>query len=122
MSCVPTTEDISWQPHFQALLEEEGLPPDAQARARRFLSSASLDELRSLPLDPDDLLAIGRVLAQMPSSNHAPSEALPSFSRETRSRLRALFEEDGPYADAALFLLTQDLRARAIGRALAATQ
>lgn len=113
------TEDDSWQRHLHALLEEEGLPSDARKRARHFLSRGDLAELHTLPLDSDDLLDIGHALAQMPSNGHDSPDALPSFSSKTRDRLRTLFDEGGPYAEAALFLLTQDLRIRAIGRAFA---
>lgn len=113
--------DERTQRHLDTLLQEDGLSSDVLIRASRFIRNGNLDELTSLPLSPEEMTQAGRVLLQAPSNNFlSPSQApLPTLSAAVRYRLRTIFEADGLNAEAALFVLSQDLKARAFNRALA---
>lgn len=104
------------------LLEEYDLPYDAMGRATRFLRIGELSKLYELPLPPEEMIEAGHVLLQAPSGMNgatngtATKRPVPVLSEPVRRRLHHLFKEDGESAEAALYILTQDLKARAFNR------
>lgn len=84
-------------------------------RTARFIQIGDLNQLYELPLGDNELLHVGRVLTKAPSSTHvslsgAPLPVLPDAARD---HLHVLLDEDSEYTEAALFVLTQDVKARA---------
>ena len=105
------------------LLLQDRLSESALLRAEEYFRRGDLSQLIQLPLAPAEMIQAAEVLLNAPS-NHYPSASSPSstLSVATRQRLRSLVEEDGIHAEAALFVLTRDLRARALNLALARTR
>lgn len=103
--------------HLSILLEESALPPTTMERARRFLDRGALSDLCELPLSPSELIHAGKVVAQAsPGRVFASRSRVPVLTSPIRRRLRALACEDGRHAEAALFVLAQDIKARAWNR------
>lgn len=107
--------------HVSKLLAEDGLPASILERAALFIRSGDLSRLMELPLCPDDLIEAGTILLRTPSGRHASTscDPVPVLSEPLRQRLQAIAAEESKFADAALFILSQDLRARALNRTLA---
>lgn len=106
-----------------ALLEASDLPEDTLERTQRFAAHGNLDRLLyELPLTPDELIAAGKVVARAPSVSIAPRRALseptPTLPEAICYRLKALARENDERADAALYVLGQNLKACAFNRVL----
>lgn len=93
-------------------------------RAEQFFLGGDLNQLTDLPIGSDEMIEAGKVLLGAPSirqyaaaSGHprgrSPASTYPTLSESLRERLVALIREGGEYAEAALYLLSHDLRARA---------
>lgn len=102
--------------YISKLLVEEQFPDATMERATRFLRVGDLRQLMDLPLSPDAMIQVGSVL-QIPSSNGQVLTSLgsvPTLSEAVRRKLRVLVDECGEYTEAALFVLSKDLQARAL--------
>ncbi len=104
------------------IIAEDGLPSSVLERATAFIRDGELRLLTELPLSPDEMIQVGTVLLRAPASERSSAygEPRPVLAPPLRRRLRALVDEGGAHAEAALFVLGQDLKARAFNRALAA--
>ncbi len=116
MSAIDVTERT--ERYIRQLIIEDRLPPDVMERARRFLYCGDLSPLFELPLPLDAMMQAGRVLTCALPLQAPPPAPLPTLSSATREQLRALANEAGTYAEAALFILSRDLQARAFNRSL----
>lgn len=99
-----------------ALLETSDLPEDTLERTQRFAARGNLDRLLyELPLTPDELITAGKVVARAPSASVASrrilSEPAPTLPEAICYRLKALARENDECADAALYVLGQNLKA-----------
>lgn len=110
--------------HYQALLEEDGLPADTPRRAERFLREGNKEKLWSLPLSSEEMYKAGTVIAHATFVSSYPSDSTPitPLPDSLRKKLHVLFEEGSPHSEAALFVLSRDLQVRALNRALADQQ
>lgn len=117
-------ERIEIQSHVSKLIAEDDLPASTLERAAHFIRNGDLSRLMELPLGPDDMIEAGTVLLRAPSPSRATASCHPApvLSEALRHRLRALVSEGNEFAEAALFILSQDLKARALNRALAKTE
>ncbi len=107
--------------HIDYLLAADCMPAETMKRARRFLYVGDVNRLFDLPLSPDEMVQVGTVLLRAPANGRSSTygEPRPVLAPPLRRRLRALVDEGGAHAEAALFVLGQDLKARAFNRALA---
>mgnify|MGYP001183573079 CR=1 FL=1 len=106
--------------HLRRIVESENLPEGIMERAERFFLAGDLNQLFELPIDTDEMIEASKVLMSAPSirqyaktSEQSEPRVYPTFSESLRSCLLRLVHEGSEHAEAALFLLSHDLRARA---------
>lgn len=107
--------------HIRKLIEQDGLPDDTLIRAKRFflLHANGPACLYDIPLGPDERDQIGRLLAHKSlDDQRVAAKPVPTLSSATRLQLRALFDSGSEHAEAALYVLSQDLQARAFNHTL----
>lgn len=112
--------DIDGQLH--QLLDEGELPHDAIRRAHWFLLFGDLYELYGLPLPSEAMMEVGEVILRGARAIRYPYSKQPvlTLSDVVRRQLRALARDGEEHAEAALYVLVQDIKARAFNHALAA--
>lgn len=105
--------------HIDALLKDEDLPSTTMERATLFIRIGDLHCLTQLPLEPDAMMEVGSVLAQASSNRYstASGDTAPVLSDAVRKQLHTLVDENSEHVEAALFVLSRDLRIRAQHRA-----
>lgn len=108
--------------YIETLLMEEGLPAGVMKRGERFLQWGDLHQLTELPLLPDEMVEVGVMLLRAPTPDMpdrtVTGDPAPTLSEPVRGKLRALVDAADVHAEAALFILCRDVRARAFNRIL----